>query len=238
MQKIFVAAILLLTSPAFGNVQGIGNAVVDDGVTTLSWRNSYNSDDPSNALNERWQTRLMADHGLTDDLALGAYVQGDRRAHDNLELDSAMAELRYELTGMKTHPFYSGFRLRYFLRDGSKGSDMAHVRFIIGRSAGKWDARYNQIVSHEIGPQATGGLLFDTRVQATYGYAENHRAGLEAFLDFGHASRTDFREQTHTLGPVFTGWIDEDISYEAGYRTALSESAPQHTVKFFISRRF
>lgn len=236
--RMTVVAAMSLAAPCHATVQAVAHSRVDESITTVTWRNSVSHDAEGSATDERWLTRGMVDYGLTEDLAAGMFVQGDRRYGDNLELDAVMGELRYEVTDMKDHPFYSGARLRYTLRDNDKGPDFAHVRLILGRAFGKWDARANQIIAYELGPQATGGLLFDTRFQATYGYREHHRAGLESFHDFGHASRSDFNEQTHTLGPVFQGSLTDELLYEAGYRLGVSDAAPRHTVKFFISRRF
>jgi hypothetical protein len=104
---------------------------------------------------------------------------------------------------------------------------------------GKWDLRINQIPAYEVGSESRGGLGVDTRLQATYYYLPDHRAGVESFSDFGYGSRlTAFDERTHTIGPVFAGRLADNVFYEAGYRHGISRAAADHTFKFFIIRNF
>lgn len=158
---------------------------------------------------------------------------------DNAELDAVILDARFELTEVKDAGFYSGFRLRYTYKDGDKKPDNAHIRLILGAPVGKWDFRINQIFAYEIGEGSGGGLGIDTRLQASYHYAEHHRAGIESFSDFGYGSRSSgFDTQNHTVGPVFAGEITEKLSYEAGYRYGLSDAAADHTFKLFLVRSF
>lgn len=230
---------LLATLPtAQASMAGIGNATVTKGALVTHLRNSYNEDNKQSGLDDRVQNRLMVDYGVSDNYAIGLYLQGDKRSGDAMELESIMLDQRFEFTQQRRHGYYSGMRLRYTHRDGDKTPSNAHVRFILGTAIGPWDLRYNQIFGHEIGPDHRAGLLVDTRLQTTYGYARFHRAGLESFSDFGNLRESDRRSQVHTLGPVFTGFIDDRLQYEAGYRMGLSDAAPDHTFKLFLTQRW
>lgn len=241
MMKHTLSLLLLCTaaSPALAGMGGIGNATVNEGVFATHLRNSVNLDDDNAALDKRWRGRLMTDYGFTDDFALGLYLQGYDLQGDSTALDAVILDARFEWTEAKSHGFYSGMRLRYTLKDGDKKPDNAHVRFILGAPVGKWDFRINQIFAHEIGEGSGGGLGIDTRLQASYRYAANHRAGIESFSDFGYGSRNSrFDAQNHTIGPVFAGKISKNLSYETGYRYGLSEAAADHTFRLFLVRSF
>lgn len=231
-----LAALLLAAPGAQASMAGIGNATVTKGALLTHLRGSYNEDDKQSGLDDRVQSRVMVDYGVTERYAIGLYLQGDQRSGDDMELDAVILDQRFELTEQDTHGYYSGLRLRYTHRDGDKTPSNAHVRFILGKAIGPWDVRYNQIIGHEVGRDSSSGLLVDTRMQTTYGYAEFHRAGIESFSDFGNVSDSDGNTHVHTLGPVFTGFIDDTIQYEAGYRVGLSEAAPDHTVKLFLTK--
>lgn len=235
---IFIA-ISLFSASAHAGMAGIGNATVEKDALMLHLRGSYSADDENAGLDERFRSRFMADYGFTDSFALGLYLQGDNRQGNHQELDAAILDARFELTDAASHGFYSGFRLRYTLKDGDKKPDNAHIRLIFGVPVGGWDFRLNQIFAQEIGQERRGGLGINTRLQATYAYHPQHRMGIESFSDFGYGSRQNsFDAQNHTAGPVFTGRLAQDLSYEAGYRYGLSEAAADHTVKLFLVHRF
>lgn len=237
--SLAISVIYFLLSPAMANVAGVGNAKVDKGILQTQVRVSYTEDDESVSADHQIRTRLMADYGLTDDFALGLYLNGDHRNGEGQEFDSAMLDARFELTDATTHGYYSGIRLRYTFKDGDSKPDNAHIRFIFGVPVGEWDFRINQIIAHETGQDARGGLGMETRLQASYTYMPGHRAGLESFSDFGYGSRqTTFSEQNHSIGPVFAGAFADGLGYEAGYRTGVSDAAADHTFKFFLIRKF
>lgn len=222
-----------------GGIAGIGNAQVDEGLFTASWRNSYGEDNDRKNQDHRTRTRLMTDYGFNSWFASGIYLQGDKRENKNLELDSVIWENRFEFTTQDTDGFFSGARLRYTHRDNDKTPSNVHLRLILGTIVDRWEARANPILYHEVGQDARGGIGLDARFQLTYHYVRGHRAGLETFGDMGQLNRlSGFADQNHTLGPVFAGSIAPDLSYEAGYARGLSKTAPDHTLKFFLVRSF
>ena len=242
--KIACATFILSTAlcapfAAQAGMAGIGNATVNEGQLTAHWRTSYSADDENAGLDDRFRNRAMLDYGFTDDFALGLYMQTDNRGNDNHEHDAMIGEARFELADIKTNGYYTGFRIRYTHKDGDKTPSNAQLRLIAGVPIGKWDLRINQNFAYEVGPDAKGGVGVDTRLQSTYFYHPDHRAGIESFSDFGYGSRTpDFSEQNHTMGPIFAGKIDDGLFYEVGYRRGLSQAAADNTVKLFISKDF
>lgn len=220
-------------------VAGVVNAAVNKDQVTLQLREAFGVDDDNRNLDNRWRQRFMADYGFTDSFASGLYVQGDRRDDKNMEFEALIWDSRVELTDVKTDGYYSGFRVRYTYRDGDKKPDNLHLRTIIGVPVAEWEFRLNQIFYTDLGPASRSGLGLDNRVQVTYGYAQGHRAGLESFYDSGNLRyTTGYRNASHSLGVVFTGAIDADTSYEAGYARGITTPAPDHTVKLFLVRRF
>lgn len=230
---------VLFPGYAQAGMAGIGNSTVNEGQLSTQLRLSLSEDNDSQALDGRFRSRLMVDYGFTDDFAFGVYLQGENFGNDSQELDSTIADARFEFTEAKTHGYYSGMRLRYTYKDGDKKPDNAHIRFILGVPIDKWDLRLNQIFAHEVGEDSRHGIGIDTRLQATYFYHPDHRMGLETLSDFGYGRRlTSFDEQNHVLGPVFAGKIDGDTSYEFGYRHGISKAAPDHNFRIFLTKNF
>jgi hypothetical protein len=229
----------LVPQEAKAVLSGVSNAAVNKGQLTTQLRFSHSDDNEREALDGRFRSRLMTDYGFTDDLALGLFLQGDNLGNDNKEFDATITEARVEMTDAATHGYYSGFRLRYTFKDGDKKPDNTHIRLIAGAPIGKWDLRINQILALETGAERRGGVGIDTRLQTSYFYHPDHRAGLESFNDFGYGRRwTTFDEQNHTVGPVFAGKIDEGLFYETGYRRGLSKTSADHAFKLFITKNF
>ncbi len=232
---VFVMGMIARLTPAYAGIAGIGTAKVNKDVFTVTLRSSYTADEEQPGLHDRIRMRLMTDYGFTDDYAFGLYIQGDKRQDDDMELDALIMEHRIELTDASTHGYYSGFRLRYTYKDGDKKPDNAHIRLILGAPYEKWDFRINQIIAHDVGEGSVGGIGLDTRLQTTYGYYPRHRAGIESFSDFGKMTRqAGYDRQYHTIGPVFTGALADDLTYEIGYRMGVSEAAADHTFKVFF----
>lgn len=227
-------------APCFaGGVAGIGVAKVNEGQFTVNVRNSFGKDNDRNNEDNRWRTRLMTDYGFTDWFASGIFLQGDRRDNKNLKLDAVIWENRFEFTDAKEEGFYSGIRLRYTYRAIDKIPDNAHIRFILGAPVGNWDFRANPILYKEIGKFSRSGVGLDARFQMTYGYIPGHRMGLENFSDMGIINNMPrFDRQSHTIGPVFTGELAANTTYETGYARGISKAAPDHTVKLFLVHVF
>lgn len=228
-----------LPMAVYAAIGGIGNAQVDEGVLTVQARATLSSDEESDRLNNRMRQRIMTDYGVNDWFATGFFAQGERLQGDDIELEALMWESRIELTSAAEDGFYSGIRFRYTFKDGDDKPDDAHVRLVIGMPIGAWDVRFNQIIGSEVGRDSESGILWDSRVQVSYGYASQHRVGMEWLGNFGNLDDAGgFHDQQHEFGPVFVGPITDAVSYETGYRYGASERAADHSWRLFIIRRF
>ena len=222
-----------------GGIAGIGNAAVNKGQFTASWRNSYGEDGDRQNQDNRLRSRIATDYGFNDWFASGVYFQGDKREDKNMELEALIWENRFEFTTLEKDGFFSGARLRYTHRDGDKTPSNAHIRFILGTIVDGWELRTNPILYREVGKDARSGWGLDARFQVTYYYEKGHRAGLESFGDMGLLNnQPGFERQNHTIGPVFAGNITETLSYETGYAYGVSKAAPDHTIKLILVRAF
>jgi hypothetical protein len=234
-------AVMLATSkPSHAaGIAGIGNAAVTKGQFQLHLRESFGTDNGRNNLDNRWRQRIMTDYAFTNSFASGIYLQGDKRDNRETELDAVIWDNRFEIHNVQDDGFFSGFRLRYTYRDGDKKPDNIHIRGIIGAPIGNWEVRFNPIVYSDVGPDSRSGIGLDLRGQVTYSYLPGHRAGIETFWDTGKlrdVARYD--SQSHNIGAVFAGNFTPEWGYETGYAYGLSNSAPDHTLKLFITRYF
>lgn len=235
----FVGVLALYPALAMAAIGGISNAQVTKGALNAQMRNAYSTDNDEHGHDDRWRTRLALDYGFTDSYAAGFFVQGDRRDHDNLELEAVMFDQRLEIHDAAKDGFYSGARLRYTWRDGDKAPDDIHLRLIVGAPIGRWEARFNQLLAHEIGEDSKDGLIVESRAQVTYGLTDDHRIGIESFNNFGNVNdAAGFDTQGHEVGPMFQGRLDGGTTYDVAYRRGISEHAADHIFRFVVGQAF
>ncbi|MFO1243373.1 MAG: hypothetical protein U1E36_09320 [Rickettsiales bacterium] len=215
---------------AMAGTGGVSTATVNKGQLTTSLRTSYSPADNNIRTEGQFSSRIMFDYGFTDRFSLGLYGQTERRADDDPEFSSVMLDAKVELTEAAKRGFYSGFRVRYTLKDSDKKPDNASLKLIVGAPAGKWDFRMNQILYYEVGEDGSDGINFETRLQTSYYYHPQHRIGVESFRDF--------HLQTHELGPILAGAITDTLSYEVGYHVGLTDSTADNTFRFFLTQAF
>jgi len=101
---------------------------------------------------------------------------------------------------------------------------------------GLWQLRANVLAGREFGDAAGGGVLLETRLQATRRLpAAGARLGLDLYsglnrtTDFG-----GFDEQAHQLGPIFKGRLGP-LKLEASWLFGISAAAPDHNARLVFA---
>ncbi|MDD9900998.1 MAG: hypothetical protein OXT65_08475 [Alphaproteobacteria bacterium] len=237
---VLCTGLLVATAVLASTTGSVGSPNVKKGKASVEARLGYSLADNTSSNDKRLRTRVQYDHGLTDIYALRIIAAGNKSKGDNHEADSIGIENRFHLLKAEDHNFDFGLRAGYTFKDGDKKPDAISFGFFERGRPGEWDLRFNQLFKREVGVEQSPGLAAENRVQATHGYADGkHRAGLELFSSFGKLNQlSGYSNQDHTIGPVFKGKLPHGISYETGYRTGISQAAPDHSFKIFLSRGF
>ncbi|MCD8496682.1 MAG: hypothetical protein LRZ85_00465 [Alphaproteobacteria bacterium] len=235
--------LILAAGPALASTTGaVGSPKVKADETALEMRAGFSTDDEEGSSDDsRFRSRVHIDHGFNDVYALRFIAAQDDRKGDNWEHDSLKIENRFYLLKAKDIGFDFGIRLGYQHKDGDKKPSNLEYGFYELIPFDPWEIRFNQIFSDALGDEAEDGIEAEWRTQISRKISEDgFRLGLEAFHDFGNLDEgTNFEEQSHTIGPVLKGPIfDGSFKFEAGYRAGISDSAPDHSFKFFLSRSF
>ena len=237
---LVLIAFMIISLPAGASTTGsVGSASVSKGKTSLEARIGYSDAENSSSQDERFRNRVQIDHGFTDYYAGRIVISQDRRKGDNLEHDAIKVENRFYLMNKDDYGFDFGLRAAYSHKDGDKKPNALEFGLYALASLDVYEVRVNQIFSHEVGADAEDGIGGEPRLQVTRPIIQGHRFGLESFHDFGNFSDdSEYSDQSHTFGPVFKGKISETMKYETGYRVGISDSAPDHSFKFFLSHTF
>ena len=223
------------------SISSIGSANVSKGSLAVEARTGYalDNDQISGSQDERFRTRLHADYGVTDSYAARIILKGDKRKNSHFEHDSMEFENRFELFSSDTYGFDGGVRFTYALKDGDKKPDTITMRLVEVIPLDNWEIRFNQFFSHEVGEDSEGGLLFESRMQATYAVSNKFRAGLDSFNNFGKLNDlSGYSAQAHTAGPVLKYGLSNGYGIETGYLAGLSTNAADHTFRLFLSKKF
>ena len=68
---------------------------------------------------------------------------------------------------------------------------------------------------------------------------DDYKLGVELFSDLENLTeQSGYSNQEHAIGPIFKGKIMNNMSYEIGYRTGISEAAPDHAFRLFVGQQF
>ncbi len=236
----FVFALSVFSPSAFASTTGdVGSAKVVKGKSEMVVRFGYSEADEDSSDDERLRMRVHFDHGFTEHYAARVIVAGDRRKKDSLEYEGVTLENRFYVLKAEDHGFDLGVRASYNHKDGDKKPSAVSFGLYELFPADPYEFRANQIFEHDIGEDAEDGVSAELRLQVSRKITDTHKIALESFHDFGNLSeQSGYSAQSHTIGPVIKGEMFGKYKYEVGYRAGISKDAPDHSLKFFISREF
>lgn len=237
---LFQILFVILGADAFASTTGsVGSAAVKAGETKAEARFGYSEAEESSSQDERFRSRFQIDHGFNEWYAGRIVVRQDKRKGDSFEHESVTFTNRFQLLDKAQEGFDFGFRLSYALQDGDKKADSAEFGLYEVIPYEAYELRMNQIFAHDVGEDAQDGVEAELRFQGTRAISDSHRLGLESYHDFGNLTElSGYSAQAHQIGPVLKGKLAAGYGYETGYRAGISEGAPDHNMKFFISKTF
>ena len=244
MKKVGLCLLVFLFLAAPGlalasTTSDVGGATVEQGKQIAEVRFGFSEDESSSSHDERLRMRVHYDRGLTDFYAIRFVVAGDKRKDDSLEMESLGIENRFYLLRAKEHGFDLGLRLNYTYRDGDKKPDTVSVRMYQQIPLDKTEIRFNEIFDHEVGEDATGGVLFTLGSQVTRALPGNRRLGIEMFNILGRLNDlSGYEAQDHSIGPVLKGKFGNGFSYETAYRAGISSGAADHNFRLMFTKNF
>lgn len=237
---VMIMALGLASGARASTTSDVGSPVVKKGSAELSARAGYSMADDESSEDDRFRTRFHLDYGFTEHYAARILFSQDDRKGDGYEHEGVKFENRFHLLKSADYGFDFGVRLNYQHKDGDKKPDNFEYGLYELIPFDPWEIRFNQIFSDAVGAEAEDGIEAEWRSQVTREVADDLRLGLEAFHDFGNLDElAGFDTQSHTFGPVLKGGLfSSDFKFETGYRAGISDSAPDHSFKFFVSRSF
>ena len=240
LPTLFCALLAFSSTQAFASTTGsVGSPKVTKGKTEVEVRAGYSEADEDSSQDERFRTRQHIDHGFTDYYAGRIVVSQDKRKGDSYEHDAIKIENRFYILKAEDYGFDFGARANYTHKDGDKKPNSIELGLYELIPLNEYELRLQQSFTHDVGEDSDDGIGAELRFQVTRPIHDNHKLGLESFHALGNLNdNSDYDDQSHTIGPVLKGKIFGDYGYQTGYRVGISDSAPDHSFKFFLNRSF
>ena len=94
---------------------------------------------------------------------------------------------------------------------------------------------FNKEVGGGADAHTDGGVAWRTQ----YRLSRYFKPGVEYYVDFSAIDHhLTYNQQSHQVGPAFSGLLTRHIKYDIGYLFALSETAPRGEIKWVLEYEF
>jgi hypothetical protein len=242
---------LLLAYNASASTSNVAGAVINEGQHQIQARVSYTLDD-NNSRDKFLRSFFFYDYGVNDWFALRLVTAANKPNNDSYENNAVSGEARFQVFERDQDGFDAGFRFIYDNADGDKKPDAVKISTHFNDIYEKYSFINHNVFEHETGSGSNDGIKIQTRWQVTRAipidetyilnpltHEYNLTVGLEMFNRFGNMRELNgYDNQSHVIGPVFKGHLIDDIFFQTGYQVGISENAPDHAFKLFLSRKF
>jgi hypothetical protein len=238
----FSALITACIAPTFvfaNPVKLVGTPVVNKGLSTIEYRGGFSLDNETPMFENRYFQRVQMDHGFTDSYALRLVSILERRDNEEFDHEAMLIENRVQVIERRDHGWDGGFRVSYLFQSDSKRSDIAELRWHTLVPMQEWEFRHIVILQHQTARNVQYGIMPEMRWQLNKEIFPRKRLGIEMFNETGNLrDRSQWEQQFHELGLVSFGNITDNWRYQIGWRHAISQAAPDQSVKFFLAHDF
>lgn len=250
MKKKLAILTLLISSAnisyAASTTSGISSASINEGVTKFETRVGFTNDNSSSSTDRQIKLREDIGHAFSDWYLLRLSLNQDKNRSKNLEHSSIIIDNRFQLIEKKDYGFDGAINVRYQHKDGDKKPNSGHINFILsGHIKENYSFVSNTIFTHDLGAQGRHGVGLDIRNKILKKLDYNNNAvkkvelGVEMLNDFGRLRDSEgYNSHNHQIGPILKTTFKNNVFVEVGYRSGISDDAPDHSFKLFVGRTF
>lgn len=207
---------------------------VSAGEIELESKTEYHIDD-DNDVDGSWEESIGVGYGVTDYMAVEAYVEFEDEPGEDITTNALEFEARFQFSERGQYFVDSGLLLEYKY-SLSGGADKIEAKGLLAKEIGQTQNLVNLVVEKEIGEDAQDHEEYGFLLSSKYMYSSNFDPGIEYYADFGDLTE-DYDGQKHRIGPVAYGKIGE-VGYDAGVLFGISNAAPDATVKLNLEYEF
>jgi hypothetical protein len=211
------------------NVGDVASPDVDPGQRQISWRTGFRpqSDERSQGLAQRLHIQWATQRQMH--FRLGVLATGS--GGEALRFANVFGEVNWQTHEHQTAGFDSSVRFDVQIADLDRGNHRARLTWLAQKSLAKdWQIRINLGVGRQFGAGADNALALSGGAMLSRRISGSHRLGWEALGDTG--------SEVLTTGPIATGPLGGDWSYQLAASAGLSDRAAPLEYRLFLVRGF
>ncbi len=217
------------------NSASIPSASVKKGEIFLEYRASYGANDQGDA--DPFTHRIHFNYAPTNNIRLMAFIEQRKIGDGPLRTRRFSPNVFTQLVETKVWDLGLRWQGDIPLQDGLPGR--ARLGLLNTVRADDWEFRSNIYLGKEIGANAAGGLVFETREELMLRVAPKIGVGVQVFNNFLTTRNFgDFNTQRHQAGPFLRATLGKRIRIEAGALVGLSGAATDAEFRLFAGYSF
>lgn len=232
MKKSALILCVALLVPSHANAtRTITSPYVDPGVLKMKLKGGATHDDDRPSRDGAWSARIATEYGFTQHFSLEVEGNIDTLGDQNeTDYTTTNIKAKFQLTEKGVHWLDVGARLSYEINHDS-GADSAEIKLMLTKDSEKFRHIANIALDREIGHNAVNDINAGLSWGSRYKFHRAFEPGIEIYNNFGAISDgSNFSDQDHSIGPVIYGRLSDNLKYEAGYLSGISDGA--------VDRRF
>lgn len=192
--------------------------------------------DPDAAKNNAQEHQLALEYAVNNRWIMETNINFAKDPDQNLKLDHAELESRFQFFEQGENWVDSGLLLAYGFAAQSAQPDTLEVKLLLQKDFGRITSTANIGFSEDLGRYAASGgpdyvVLWNTR----YRYSEELQPGIELQSDLGQSDALgQFDKQAHYLGPALYGRLFDRVKYQAAWLFGASNAAAQSAARALV----
>lgn len=231
------AALMLALFPSFAqNTSSVSGPTVSAGERSVEYRFGWVPE--NNGTPNRYRHRLDFGQSLSDRTAFKLFANVSNRSGEALSLDNINAEYLIELTPETSDVWQSALRFDLRLTDG-QAPERAGFNWL-----NQWQVtdtvrtRAQLVATRQIGTDARRAISFELRASLIWALSNDYDLSLLSFKTLGTHEQFGLSTSEKQLGPTLSGPLPNGLRWTAGTLFGLSDEAPDHDIRFWISKEF
>ncbi len=242
---LVVALCMLVALPQEVLAVKVYSPIVEMGEVEIEYQMDYNLDG-NPAVNKSSKQQFELGYGVTDqwktalkavylDQPAGGFIY-DRLTWENI----------YQLFDKGERWLDAGLYMEYQIPDAQRNApDVLELKVLLQKSlpsqadVPSMKHMLNLTVKKELGVLATQATALSYAWQSRWNYSGAFRPGFEVYGKMGPVGNLNSpRQQSHQLGPVFSGEFDHMFEYQLGYLYGLTQGSVNGMFKMVLEFKF
>lgn len=217
------------------NTSSVSGPTVSAGERQVEYRLGWT---PVSEGGDRFAHRFDYGASINERSRFKVFATFSNRAGESLSFNNINAEYVRELTPEGAPVWQSAIRFDARLSDGPS-SERVRVNWL-----NQWRlndairARAQLIAARRIGANASSAIEFDLRASLNWDLGNDYDLSLLSFNPLGTHDDFGLSRSEKQLGPTISGPLPNGLRWTAGTLFGVSDEAPDHDLRFWLSKEF